>query len=86
MSNGTTATPAFGSSSAAGQAASTIGTEVVRALYALQQAILQTFPDWVPAPATSSSPGTAGQVAYDTNYLYICVNSSSWRRIALTTF
>ena len=40
------------------------------------------LPNWVAAPTTSTSPGTAGQVAYDANYLFICVASSVWIRFA----
>ena len=39
-----------------------------------------------PAPLTSTSAGTAGRVAVDVNYLYVCVAPSSWKRIALTAF
>ncbi len=32
------------------------------------------------APATSTSSGTKGQVAYDSNYVYICVETNTWIR------
>jgi hypothetical protein len=38
------------------------------------------------APATSSSTGIAGQVAYDANYVYICVATNTWKRSALSTW
>jgi hypothetical protein len=42
---------------------------------------------WVAAPATSTSPGTVGQEAYDANgFYYLCVAPSQWRRVQLTTF
>lgn len=41
------------------------------------------IPVWVTVPASSSAPGTAGQMAYDTDYLYVCVQNSAWRRVAL---
>lgn len=31
-------------------------------------------------PATSSSAGTKGQVAYNSNYVYICVDTNTWIR------
>ena len=31
-------------------------------------------------PATSSSIGTAGQVAYDASYLYMCTATNTWKR------
>ncbi len=35
---------------------------------------------WVAAPASSSSAGTAGQIAFDSSYLYVCVAANTWRR------
>ena len=34
-------------------------------------------------PATSTSPGTAGQITADANYLYFCKATDSWVRTAL---
>lgn len=39
---------------------------------------------------TSSTPnsgsiGTAGQITWDSSYLYVCIATNSWKRIALTT-
>lgn len=41
---------------------------------------------WVTAPATTSSTGTAGQIAYDSGYIYICTASNTWKRAALATW
>jgi hypothetical protein len=41
---------------------------------------------WAAVPATATSPGTAGQEAYDANFHYICVAANQWRRTALTTW
>ncbi len=38
------------------------------------------------APATSSSPGTAGTLAWDTNYLYLCTSGNTWKRVSLSSF
>lgn len=38
------------------------------------------------APATATSTGTAGQIRYDANYVYICVATNTWKRAALTTW
>lgn len=38
------------------------------------------------APSSSVGNGLAGSLAYDANYLYVCVADNSWKRIALTTF
>lgn len=40
---------------------------------------------WVTAPASKTATGTAGQAAYDTNYLYVCTASNTWKRAMLAT-
>lgn len=40
----------------------------------------------VNVPAAATSTGVLGQWAADTAYIYICVNTNSWLRAALTTF
>lgn len=40
----------------------------------------------VPAPATASSPGAAGQWAADSSYLYICTATNTWKRASLSTW
>ncbi|MGI8467732.1 MAG: glycosyl hydrolase family 28-related protein [Pyrinomonadaceae bacterium] len=37
-------------------------------------------------PATSSSIGVTGQIAWDASYIYICVAANTWKRTALTTW
>ena len=37
-------------------------------------------------PATSSSTGVAGQIAWDSGYVYICVATNTWKRAAITTW
>lgn len=41
------------------------------------------FAQIVTAPTTTSSTGTPNQVAFDSNYFYVCVAINSWARIAL---
>lgn len=41
---------------------------------------------WTPVPAATNSTGSAGQVAYTNNFLYICVASNTWRRVQLGTW
>jgi len=41
---------------------------------------------WVSPPASSSSPGTAGQAAYDGSYLYICTAPNTWVKTATASF
>lgn len=38
------------------------------------------------APATSTSPGQAGQIAWDGSYIYVCVAANTWRRAALSSW
>lgn len=38
------------------------------------------------APASSSSSGTAGEIRYDSDYVYICVATDTWKRAQLTTW
>ena len=35
-----------------------------------------------PVPATLTSTGTAGEIAYDTNYLYMCTATNTWKKTA----
>lgn len=38
------------------------------------------------APSTTSSTGIAGQIAYDSGFVYVCIATNTWRRAALTTW
>lgn len=40
----------------------------------------------VDAPTTASSNGTAGQIAFDSNHIYYCVATNTWKRVALSTW
>ena len=37
-------------------------------------------------PATSTSPGRPGQIAWNANYIYICTAANTWTRAALSTW
>jgi len=37
-------------------------------------------------PASSTSTGVVGNVAYDSNFVYICVAPDTWRRAFVSTF
>lgn len=37
-------------------------------------------------PTSTSFTGTSGQISWDSNYLYICVATDTWKRVALSTF
>lgn len=38
------------------------------------------------APASASATGTTGEIRYDSNYIYICVSTNTWKRTALSTW
>lgn len=37
-------------------------------------------------PASATAPGTAGQIQWDSNYIYVCVAANTWKRTALSTW
>lgn len=59
----------------------------VQYLGLIYQALLaQRSLNLVPVPATSTSAGTAGQVAADASFLYLCIATNLWRRVAISAF
>ncbi len=40
----------------------------------------------VTAPASASASGTAGQIAYDSSYFYVCTATDTWARVAISTW
>ena len=38
------------------------------------------------APASAVDTGTTGMIATDTNYIYICTATDTWKRAAITTW
>lgn len=38
------------------------------------------------APASSTASGTAGDIAFDNDYLYICIAVNNWKRVSLSTW
>lgn len=41
---------------------------------------------WASVPASATSSGTAGQIAYADDYLYVCVSANKWKRIPMATW
>lgn len=37
-------------------------------------------------PASAGASGTAGQIAYASGFLYICVATNTWQRVAIATW
>jgi hypothetical protein len=40
----------------------------------------------VNVPTSTTSSGNVGEMAFDTNYIYICVAENTWRRMSASTF
>lgn len=40
----------------------------------------------VSAPANSSANGTAGEVRWDSSYVYVCIATNTWKRSALSSW
>ena len=43
-------------------------------------------PNIVSAPASATASGTAGQIAYDADFFYVCVATNTWKRAALSSW
>jgi len=37
-------------------------------------------------PATASSTGKKGTITYDSSYIYVCVDTDTWERVAISTW
>ena len=37
-------------------------------------------------PSSATAAGTAGEVAWDANYIYICTATNTWKRVAISTW
>jgi hypothetical protein len=38
------------------------------------------------APASASSTGTTGDIRFDSDFIYVCVATNTWKRVAIATF
>lgn len=45
-----------------------------------------SLPSPFPPPPTSTSAGQAGTITWDTNFLYVCTATNTWKRTALSTW
>ena len=41
---------------------------------------------WADVPATAGAAGTAGDVAYDSSFLYVCTATNTWKRVPIATW
>ena len=46
----------------------------------------ERIPLLVAAPASASASGTAGDIAYDSSYFYVCTATDTWKRVAIATW
>jgi hypothetical protein len=37
-------------------------------------------------PATASATGTLGTIAWDASYMYVCIATNTWKRVAIATW
>ena len=37
-------------------------------------------------PTNASSPGSQGEIRWDANYIYICISTDTWKRVAIATW
>ena len=37
-------------------------------------------------PASASATGNTGEICWDSNYLYVCIATNTWKRVALSTW
>lgn len=64
---------------------------IIEYLNALAQAIKSNFdeaqisytPFFTIVPDSVSSVGSTGSIAFDSNYLYVCIADNTWRRVGL---
>ncbi len=63
-------------------------TKTVTALNLLSNSanVRASFIKTTSAPANSSANGTAGEIRYDSSYVYVCVSANTWKRAALSTW
>ena len=48
---------------------------------------LESMPaEIVTAPGSATSNGVAGQIAYDSGFMYICIATNTWRRVAIASW
>ena len=38
------------------------------------------------APSNASDTGAPGEIRWDTNYIYVCVATDTWKRVAISTW
>ena len=47
---------------------------------------LRTYVITSSVPASAAATGIAGQLAYESGWLYVCVATNTWQRVAIATW
>jgi hypothetical protein len=64
------------------------GGSLAQALGVENDQSVKFYGNIITKPATPASPtavGTAGQIASDTNYIYVCTATNTWKRVAISS-
>jgi len=59
---------------------------ITNSINLLTQAIKSGYRITSDVPATAGANGLAGTIAWDTSYLYVCVATNTWKRVAISTW
>jgi len=61
---------------------------VSRPWYMFFESLYQTAQLPIPnkTPASATAAGTQGDICWDTNYIYVCVATNTWKRTAISTW
>jgi len=69
-----------------GKNTSEIAFPHVKFLQSVAEGVNSSLQTVAKIPATSTATGQPGEVAFDANWLYLCVAHNVWRRIPLGAF
>jgi len=76
----------FPASPAVGATSTQNGREYIWTGYAWELVPASGGLAWSSVPASSTAAGTAGQIAYDSDFQYVCIATNTWVRTALSPF
>jgi hypothetical protein len=62
-----------------------VGTDV-NASNATKNFTVADLPVAGTAPASASATGVQGQIGVDASYLYVCIATDTWKRVAIATW
>lgn len=59
-------------------------TSTIKTRLTSAETSLATKIDKVDVPSDATSSGTVGEIAIDSNYIYVCVATNTWKRAAIS--